>query len=93
MNLHDGSVENTPKNGNMNNFDLMTDNDDFDRESSGRISQRDIEQQAINIPMAEHIRSQSEISERLKLLNNHEKIVIDITASLKKHQNDISLER
>jgi len=43
--------------------------------------------------MAEHIRSQSEISERLKLLNNHEKIVIDITASLKKHQNNISLER
>lgn len=38
MNLHDGSVENTPKNGIMNNFDTMTDNDDFDRESSGKIS-------------------------------------------------------
>ena len=61
-----------------------SDHDDFDRESSGKISPRDIEQHNINIPQAEHIRSQSEVSERLKLLNNHERIVIDITASLKK---------
>lgn len=38
MNLHEESVGNTPKNGNINNFDLMTDNDDFDRESSGKTS-------------------------------------------------------